>query len=742
MSNRFGSLGQRALRLVVLAIAFCVAGVEAQAFEPTPGDAVEVREGDIWSPAEFLKKEGRRHQIRYDDGTEEWVTADRLRAVGGAGRSASEPVRDKPRRFRQGQEVELKKFNKWIAAEIKRASPPLYLVATKEGIGEKQFHWEWVDADRIREAGEDHEGPDTRSQFGHRVGNDSIRESRREAEEAYADHQLKESQTARDATGKRDPFGPPPFAHPVTNADRSQMQNVAVGGGAWGEPVVDPGEPIPGPIRHLSIESKATVGSFFARPQVIDATGRFALVVIRDQEPGKADYLYVERFDLARGRSESAAGFDAASLPLAISPDGQRLAGHANGFHIGSKTRLDVWDWSGREPVHQLSFEPHRSDRRGQGDIESIAFADQDTVVVHVRSGAVSAWDAATGRGLWELAPPRGGSSAMAVSPGGSVVAVVGQDEVWLLDAATGRVRATLPGPGMRPARVSFSQDGQTLAVAADDRIQAWDLAGRRAFPAVAVAPSSMSASGGGLLVLDGGTVVWRGQTFDPSTGAKGAGYVWAGGLAHGHGPRLLGMNRALKDEARAFNVWAFPAPQAERLKLATAALILKEGGVVRIDTSRLEGDADLRRQVTQALTEAVSARGLIVDPDAPVVFLAETTTRSQMQVYESNELFPMDRTQSNLRVDTKVTRLAIEAAGETAWQRVRSVSSSDRVELAEGQSAQSALDASVDRDAGARFILKLMGGQESIPAIIPDPRGAQAPQWQLDPGGFGRIAP
>jgi len=49
------------------------------------GQRVEVREGDIWSPATIIKQEGRRYQIRYEDGTEEWVATDRLRLPGQAG---------------------------------------------------------------------------------------------------------------------------------------------------------------------------------------------------------------------------------------------------------------------------------------------------------------------------------------------------------------------------------------------------------------------------------------------------------------------------------------------------------------------------------------------------------------------------------------------------------------------------------------------------------------------------------
>ncbi|MEM6855820.1 MAG: PQQ-binding-like beta-propeller repeat protein, partial [Planctomycetota bacterium] len=645
MAKRHDETTRRLWRWTGFALAGCLMGSIAWA-EPSPGDAVEVREGDVWSPAEFLKQEGRRFQIRYDDGTEEWITADRLREVGGAD---AEP--EASRRFRKGQDVELKKHSRWVDAEIKRASHPLYLVATKDRLGSNQFHWEWVDPDRLREPGEDHEGPDVFSQFGHSVHNDSIKDSLREAQAEYADHLKKESQTARDATGRRDPFAPPPFDHPVSKADRSRMQSIALGGGQWEEAVVDPGEPLPGPLRSLSITTRANPGSFFARPDLIEAPGRFALVVIRDEEPGKAKNLYVERFDLARGRSQSAAEFDFASLPRAISPDGQRLAGHVNGRGASSRARLDVWDWSGREPAHVISFEPGESGRRGADNLESIRFAGRDTVVVRTRSGAVSAWEATTGRGLWEANPPRGGAQALAISPGGAVAAVAGADEVWLLDAKTGRVRATLPSTVASPTALSFSQNGQTLVAGSADRLQAWDLEARVAHPGVAVAPSAGPSAGAGLVVFDDGTVVWRGQTFDPATGALGATYRLAAGFNAGVGLRLIGMDRAARDERRVLNVWALPVPQAEGV--AAPRLILQRGDAVRIDTSGLEGSADLRRQATQQLTAWATARGLTVSRQAEVTLVAETTTRSEMEVYETDELFPSQRTQSDVRVDT-----------------------------------------------------------------------------------------
>src|SRR5688572_7398938 len=71
--------------LVILSLGWGIP-VLAQAATFSEGQKVEAREGDTWSPATILKKEGRRYQIRYGDdpNSDEWVTADRLRLPGAA----------------------------------------------------------------------------------------------------------------------------------------------------------------------------------------------------------------------------------------------------------------------------------------------------------------------------------------------------------------------------------------------------------------------------------------------------------------------------------------------------------------------------------------------------------------------------------------------------------------------------------------------------------------------------------
>ena len=130
-------------------------------------DAVEVREGDLWSPAIVLAREGRRYQIRYEDGTEEWVATDRVRAPGGEAGNAAEgdgknapakPIAAKPPdSFKSGAKVEVKWGNRWSPAVVKNRDGELYLIVYDKW--ETQFHWEWVHVSMVRKPGSAKVGP-------------------------------------------------------------------------------------------------------------------------------------------------------------------------------------------------------------------------------------------------------------------------------------------------------------------------------------------------------------------------------------------------------------------------------------------------------------------------------------------------------------------------------------------------------------------------------------------------------
>ncbi|MEM9881596.1 MAG: hypothetical protein AAF800_01610 [Planctomycetota bacterium] len=700
---------------------------------PSPGDAVEVREGDVWSPAEFLGREGRRLQIRYDDGTEEWVTADRLRLPGGGAAPEAPAVR----RFRAGQPVELKSRNRWEGAEIKRASPPLYLVAPDGWQGESQFHWRWVDAARLRTPGEDHEGPDIWSQFEHRVNNDKIPASLRAARKAYEDHQRKQAQTARDDDGERDPFAPPPFAYELVDADRSDMDTLSLRGsefrgGGFVAVAADPGGDA-GRRRPFATPIDAGEGGFFESPAALAAAGDYALVVIMDKSPGGAKKGYAERFDVRRGRPRGEVDLEDGWLPLAIDATGNRLAGRADGFHAGSKSRLDVWDWSGRTPRHLVSFTPAVTGSEAWRDVEDVAFADAETVVARTADGAVSGWSVGAGEavGLWEARPPRGRRiTAWAVSPGGAQVALLIGDAVLLIETATGRTLSTLPGADGNPRSLTFSPNGRYVVAAAGDRVKRWDLTAAEAGPSIALPPGGRPS----VLAFDDGSVLSHGRLIDGGTGKL----LWTYGVSVGRPTatatgRYLSVERSGESGAKyQLSGWPLPDPRAERAaNSGPAATLLGDGEPVAIDLSRLEADPETKRAIAAALERQLSARGVQVVASSPVRFVGVTTTRSEQRVYEESFGAPWHREQTEVDVDIETTRLALEADGKPAWAWVTTRSPSLFVTRREGQSVRQAVAASA-----------VGGGAESmtsatLPDVVPDPRAAPAGSSQLVPGGY-----
>lgn len=124
------------------------------------GEAVEVREGDTWSPAKIVTKEGRRYKIRYEGGTdEEWVASDRLRDAGGAsdnGVSAPDSVlptapetdAGEKAAWRMGDKAEVKRGREWRPAIVMKSENGWFLVLYSPG----GFN-EWVEPYRMRTPG-------------------------------------------------------------------------------------------------------------------------------------------------------------------------------------------------------------------------------------------------------------------------------------------------------------------------------------------------------------------------------------------------------------------------------------------------------------------------------------------------------------------------------------------------------------------------------------------------------------
>jgi hypothetical protein len=148
-----------------------------------PAQKIEARKGATWAAAAVLKKEGRRVQVRYGDGTEAWVTADQLRAseVGGGGGAAAKPVAND--QYAIGAKVETKSVGAWDRSTIKNRSGDLYLIVRDDF--PDPFHWQWVHVSIVRNRGDKSPGPDGAAAV--TVGNSTIPEAKAKAAQQFAD---------------------------------------------------------------------------------------------------------------------------------------------------------------------------------------------------------------------------------------------------------------------------------------------------------------------------------------------------------------------------------------------------------------------------------------------------------------------------------------------------------------------------------------------------------------------------
>lgn len=733
LRNRLGLIAWLALFVGV------VTPMSAQAFEPKPGDAVEVREGDTWSPAEFLAKEGRRFQIRYDDGTEEWITADRLRAPGGEAtttKTQTKPKRKRPRTFRANEQVELKDGREWESATVKRVGGDLYLVATNDTFGKSEFHWIWVDAERLRKPGEAHEGPDRRDQFEEKVGNSSIRESQREARAAYNKHLQKmaakrASERAAGSGGSSqtvDDFTPEdvPGFLAISDADRSEVNlnaGLPVPGVGFDTATPDPAQGRPVDTRWVRLRGGA--GEFFERVQSISANDRFGMVVIEDSPPGRTKKLYIERVDLRSGKTSLISGANPTSRPVAISPDGRLVVGRSDEFGFGENQRLDILEWRGNELAHVISFMPFNLGRDSERDVRDAQFISGEHVLVLSEGGTASVWDARNAKALWEV-QDLSRRSPFAVTPGGKQVALILDEQVRLLDAITGTTLGVLPDADFNIRALSFSPDGRYLAALGSDRFKAWDLKDKKALPGVALPPETK----GRLIALNDGQVVIGQLVFDAATGSTVWSYEIPGDVTAASGlGSLLGVSNDRSKKQLYFGLWNLPDPTATPFSGSDSSL-LAQGQSVSLDLSRLQGTREEKDQLTQELTEQLTARGVTIADGQPVRIVASTTTKTEKEDYASHA-FSRDRTTVSIRILT--TRFAIEVDKTPAWVITKTLRPSSMVQRKEGQSIQDAVNESV-KTSPAKTLLGVQ-----LPDIVPDPRLSPPGVSQLSPGGFKR---
>lgn len=688
--------------------------LDAQARPPltyTAGQSVEAREGDVWSPATVVAREGRRVQIRYEDGTEEWVTADRLRATGSGGEgpadagdapvatpprgeaaggptdAGDQPERPKPFPFKPGQTVECKWGGSWFEAKIMNRRPEGWVLVQYT----RDKTMEWVEPWRLRALGstEDNIGHASPTGFvrdpkrdrppserpgpapapfgvtargGARAGADEAPAAGYEEDPAYKAMSVDGAQTFDLNPPSGTPFAPDPATAKTAGGQTRVAQLRGAKSDGFNEMLV-----------------KVSRGE---RPQAI---------VQHDQSSGATKTRTLERVDLASGRSIATFDLQSDTTLLAVAPDAARFALRADGFHGGEKNRVEVWDWPANgQPKRTLIFFPYAHvEHAHRRDVEAGEFVGPDTLVTMGGDDQLAVWDLAAGKATFVA---DAGESRFAVSPGGKQLAVETAGAVYVVDPVAGKALARLPLDGDADAAYAFSPDGTQLAAWKDGDIRLWDLAAGRLVTRVYIPITGAYAAtlpkrnvdllGEGRMLVDDALVldVAKGLPVWLYSGAA------AGALAPDGTYWYVPSGEAMLVSA------ALPHPVAvTAAEGATAgdAMLLRPGARVSLQVN-VSGDA---QAVSDALRQKLTENGFFVEDGAPVQVVAATEAgKTETRQFQSFGAGPFGATES-ATVTQQVSRLSVLHAGQPVWTREAVVDAGHLVQRKEGQSLQDAIN-------------------------------------------------
>lgn len=448
-----------------------------------------------------------------------------------------------------------------------------------------------------------------------------------------------------------------------------------------------------------------------------------AAVSVLDATPGKPAQAKVDVIDLAAGRRVRTYTLPPETRPLAISPDGSRMAVVTHKFGFGNNTQVDILTLGADGKMPSVaSFAPYAAEEGPARDVAWAAMPDNDHVLTFSGRSTLTLWKAAEAKAIWSLKGAL--ASSAVVSPGGKYVLADTDQRTVVIDILSGKGAGKLPGElGTHGSRV-FRPDGAQLASIGNGRVQVVDLAANQVVHDIHLPPAvrATEAAWAGdkslllekryLLDLEKGIITWDYQT-DGVVLTRGLGdRLWYVTLP---AARSRNVNPTLSSA-----VLPHPAAVAAAKAIDDKAYAIRPGTQVTLEVNTSgHGDA---AKVTEALTRRLAENQMSVTANQPVKLVATITPGKTREI--SYRMFGSPGNRSVTVTDLEV-KLKFVVQDQVAWETGSVSSAPAFIQVKEGQTTQQAVE---EQQANAWKFFESV----HLPKRMPAPK---------EPLGYGKSA-
>jgi hypothetical protein len=585
--------------------------------------------------------------------------------------------------WKQGEKVEVKWGGLWSAASIVNRRGEWYLVEYAQG-----RRREWVEHWRIRKIG------DTQDAIGYarphpvwKPGDNPPPEKAGEPPSPNGAARPDAAEAAKQLEAiKNDPAFKEADWSAAKDADlRPQAGVFKI------VPDAAPKGPNLRPIRMAKIrEGFASVRRiFFSR-----GAGNFAAAIHAYTPPGAPEEVWLEKIDLAVGKSAAVFELKEKMLARDISADGKLVAMRTDSFGFGNSNRLEIWAIDGQQFKKLLILFPYEQEKyKPDQDIADAWILDAGHVLTVNTGAKLALWDIATGKAIYRAQLAKGARPEL--SAGGKYLAAEIPGSMLIIDPMTAQALGSLPLGAQTGLRCTFSPSGKQLAAWGSRNIYAWDLESGNLFRefSIAVGAGVFEMVSDGYALLDNHILVdfeRRIPLWEFSAGGRLAGAVAPTGVlwytVTAAGNSSLTPLRLPNAEALA---------QARKLK-SDDLLLIKPGAKVALAVNIDAPEAD-RQAITQSLKDQLAQAKLVLDDTSPIRIIASNeagkTTEMEYRPFGAGPFGAgLFAPAQKVSVTPMITRLVVEVDGKTAWQTTSVTGAGFILQLKEGQTIEQAV--------------------------------------------------